>query len=99
MQFYVIYEFDAKRGESVKPYNPPFRSRNFPLTECEESEFTSHDVKPGQHRKYAGILTKAQFKALVSDQCLYMEELPGFANPGNSTSSQVAGFMAICNQR
>jgi hypothetical protein len=70
--FYVIYEFDTMRGESVKPYNPPFKARAFPLTECEESEFTSHDVKPGKHRKYAGILTKAQFQNLMSDQDMIM---------------------------
>lgn len=74
MKFYVIYEFDTVNGHSVKPYNPPFKSKFFPLTECEESEFTSsRDPKPGQHRKYAGIVTKAQFQRLIRAQDMRMD--------------------------
>ncbi len=38
MKFYVIYDFDVPHDLSVKSCNPPFRSRNFKLTECHESE-------------------------------------------------------------
>ena len=75
MQFYVIYEFDVARGMSVKPFNPPFKSKDFTLTECHESEFISDKIKPGKHRKYAGILTKAQFQSLVSAQDMHMSDV------------------------
>jgi hypothetical protein len=80
MKFYVIYEFDVPHDLSVKSCNPPFRSRNFKLTECHDSEifcpeYAGDRVKTGKHRKYAGILTRKQFDALVDDQELSMENV------------------------
>ena len=81
LQFYVIYSFDVPADTSVKRYHPPFKSKYFPLTECNESEvfYAEHneydDHNAGKHRKYAGILTRKQFDALVDAQDLHMEDI------------------------
>ena len=83
MKFYVIYDFDVPGDLSVNSCSPPFRSRNFRLTENHESEIFDKPTKDyrtgrmlkGKHRKYAGILTRKQFDALCDDQGLFMENI------------------------
>ena len=79
MKFYVIYDFDVPAGTSVRDFQPPFRSKHFSLTECHASEVfapecSQDDQRTGKHRKYAGVLTRKQFDALVDRQGLFMEE-------------------------
>ena len=78
MKFYVIYDFEVPHGESVVPFNPPFKSKEFRLTEIDQlnifyADSDGYGSKPGKQRKYAGILTRKQFDALCDAQGLTAE--------------------------
>lgn len=75
MLFSVIYEFDVPMESSVRRY--AFRCRSLRLTERadgEPSEWCS-DIWGGKvkHRKYAGLLTRAQFDRLIEETGMWAE--------------------------
>ncbi len=68
MKFSIIYSFDCPKNVSVKCWKP--KTRSMQQTEDDDQYEFGHlggNWEKGKHRKYAGILTKKQFDAFVTD--------------------------------
>lgn len=71
LMFSVIYSFDTPPGVSVKRFRPPHHRRPWELTEKGLSDEYSpgYGVRGaaarGKHRKYAAVLTKAEFEEFI----------------------------------
>lgn len=75
MRFSVIYEFDIPMGRSVSGLTP--RTRSMRLMEREDGEPSDwcSDLWGGKvkHRKWAGLLNKAQFLRFIDEAGLIAE--------------------------
>jgi hypothetical protein len=77
MLFSVIYSVDCQFETEIGQFNPR-RSlrRHLQLTEgdeCREYDYLGDDWANHKHRKWAGILTRPQFEALLDDTGMWAE--------------------------
>lgn len=87
MRFFVIYDFDITREQSVERYKPPHARRLWDLTEtdeCYEFDYLADEgsgedyerFRNGKHRKYVAELSREEFEEFLHSTGLWADDTP-----------------------
>lgn len=85
MLFSVIYSIDCPSSESIARFRPPHARRLWDRTEGNEQygySYLEGDWERGKHRKWAGMLTKDEFREFIKATGLVAEDVETMGSLG-----------------